>query len=90
MFLERMLFQVTPGKEDDFIKADEEIWTNWLRKQPGFIQKSSSRYSSGVIELRLFWKAEQDMKTAALRPDMKVVETLFRNRLGPTYNLLSS
>ncbi|MDJ0549362.1 MAG: TIGR03792 family protein, partial [Microcystis sp. M49637_WE12] len=39
MVIEWLEFQVKPEAREKFIQKDQEIWTKFLAKQPGFLGK---------------------------------------------------
>ena len=90
MKIERLSFVVDPSVVDAFIKAENGIWTPWLQQQPGFLSKQMAPHPGGRVEIQIFWKSEADMKKAAKKPEMKVVEAKFKATLGNTYRLVYS
>ena len=91
MKIERLSFVVTPDeKVDDFLKADEGIWTKWLQQRPGFISKRCLRYPGGRIEVQIFWKSKIDQAHAASHPEHLIIDATFRNTVGPIFSLLYS
>lgn len=92
MKIERLLFQVSPADyAKDFLAADAEVWNTWLKRQPGFLNKTSRIVSSGMVELLIFWKSEQDMKKAASKKEeMKVVESMMKQRYPGNHRLVMS
>ena len=91
MKIERLSFLVfPPEKVDDFLEADEGIWTKWLRQRPGFIRKRCLRYPGGRIEMEIFWQSKMDQARAADHPEHQIVDATFRNTVGPIFSLLYS
>lgn len=90
MVIERLHFQVTPGKIEEFLDADTRIWTSWLQRQPGYINKQYVTYSAGQVTVLIFWKNKQSLENATKRPDYPTVEPIMRAELGEVYRLVSS
>jgi uncharacterized protein (TIGR03792 family) len=90
MLIERLHFQVAPSKIEKFLDADSRIWTSWLQRQPGFINKQYITYSIGQVTMLLFWKSPQHMERALARPDYPTIEPIMRAELGEVYRLTSS
>jgi uncharacterized protein (TIGR03792 family) len=89
MRIERLEYVVSPSsKAEDFIKADEQIWTAWLRQQPGYLNKTVRRQVGGKVEIQIFWKSKEDWtKAAKKKKEMTVLENRMKNLLGPVYRL---
>jgi uncharacterized protein (TIGR03792 family) len=85
---ERLNFLVQPGKEEDFLAADNAVYGPWLQNQPGYLGKQVVRYPAGRLTLLIFWKDQKSWDRAAARPDGKVLEAFMRARVGATYRLL--
>ena len=91
MKIERMSFLIQPSeKVDDFLEADEGIWTKWLRLRPGFISKRSLRYPGGRVEMMIHWRSKLDQARAADHPEHLIVDATFRNTVGHCFTLLYS
>lgn len=90
MVTERLNFLVQPGKEEDFLAADAQVYDSWLRRQPGYLSKQVVRYPAGRLTLMIYWKSQVDWDRAAAQPENKVLETFLRARLGSVYRLLPS
>lgn len=88
MVTERLNFIVQPGKEEDFLAADAEVYDPWLRRQKGFAGKQVVRYPAGRLTLLIFWKDQKSWDAAAERPDGKILDTYLRAKVGPVYTLL--
>ena len=91
MKIERLSFLVFPEeKVDDFLEADDEIWTKWLRQRLGFISKRCLRYPNGRVEMILHWRSKMDQAKAADHPEHQIVDATFRNTVGHCFTLLYS
>lgn len=90
MKIERLHFQVSPGKIEEFLAADARIWTSWLQRQPGYISKQYVRYPAGQITILIFWKNSKALSDAVRRPDYLTIEPRMRGELGDVYRLVSS
>ncbi len=91
MKIERLSFLIfPPEKVDDFLEADEGIWTKWLRQRSGFISKRCLRYPGGRVEMMVHWRSKLDQARAADHPEHLIVEATFRNTVGNCYRLLYS
>lgn len=90
MKVERLHFQIRPDKVEDFIVADEKVWTSWLQRQPGYISKQYVRYPAGQLTILVFWKSPGAMKKATQRPDYPSIEPRMRSEVGDVYRLVSA
>lgn len=91
MHVERLLFQVSPPEfVKDFIQADNEVWTPWLRLQPGFITKTHRILPNGQVEFLIHWRDKKDRERAAQRPEIDAVQNLLRQRSPGVYRLIAS
>lgn len=92
MKIERLLFQVSPSDySKDFLIADSEVWNPWLKRQPGFLNKTSRIVSPGAVELLIFWKSERCMKDAGSKvQEIKNLGNLMKQRFSGNYRLIQS
>ena len=90
MKIERLHFQVAPELIETFIAADGEIWTPWLQRQPGYINKQYIRYPAGQVTILVFWKDETSVKKALKDPNYAILEPTMRAKLGNVYRLVSA
>lgn len=67
--IEQLIFEIPLINLDKFLKADAEIWTNFLKKIPGFIKKISTYQNSidkndGNVKVNflIFWKNYESWK----------------------------
>lgn len=91
MKIERLVFQVRPLEySKDFLQADAEVWNPWLKRQPGFLNKTS-RIMGQEVELLLFWKDEGSLSAASEKAnEMDQVERKMNERFPGSYTLVSS
>ena len=79
MEIELLKFQVTPpDRTQEFIKADSEVWTPWLRQQRGFLRKTYQEYPNGMVHIRIFWASKRDWNKAASSPELPATEVKMR------------
>lgn len=92
MRIEKLTFQVLPKEYgQDFLLADAEVWNPWLKRQPGFINKTSRIVGNGLVELSLFWKDDSSMSRAAAKvEEMERVKRLMGSRFPGSYTLVLS
>jgi uncharacterized protein (TIGR03792 family) len=90
MKVERLHFQVRPDKVEDFINADTKVWTSWLQRQPGYINKQYIRYPAGQLTILVFWKDEKSMVRATKQPGYHAIEPQMKAEAGEVYRLVSS
>jgi uncharacterized protein (TIGR03792 family) len=90
MRVERLHFQIKPGKIEDFINADTKVWTSWLQRQPGYISKQYVRYPAGQLTVLVFWKSEQAMQKAVKQPGYASIEPQMKAEAGDIYRLVSA
>ena len=69
MKTEILTFQVRPSNLfTDFVKADEEVWNPWLKRQRGFLQKTYrvvQRKDHSEVSLLIFWKSPEHLQEAS-------------------------
>ena len=92
MKIERLTFQVNPPEySKDFLIADSEVWNPWLKRQPGFLNKTSRIVGNGMVELSLFWKDVDSVKKASGKVgELDMVKKLMGDRFPGTYTLVLS
>lgn len=90
MKVERLHFQIKPGKEEDFLNADNKIWTSWLQRQPGYISKQYVRYPAGQLTILVFWKDENSMRKATRQQGYPTIEPQMKAEAGDIYRLVSA
>lgn len=79
MEIERLSFQVSPpDRVEDFIDADERVWTEWLRQQKGFLRKTYQRYANGRVDVRVFWASKKDWERAEKSPEIPAIDVKMR------------
>lgn len=90
--IERLTFQVNPPEyTKDFLMSDSEVWNPWLKRQPGFLNKTSRLVGNGLVELTIFWKSGEGLKGAeAKTQEREMVEAMMRQRFPGTYTLVMS
>lgn len=89
MEIELVKVQVSPpDRTQEFIKADSEVWTPWLRQQRGFLRKTYQEYPNGVVHLRIFWATKRDWTNASKSPELSAIEVKMRSRFLGVYNFL--
>lgn len=92
MKVERLTFQVVPWAfAKDFLQVDSEVWNPWLKRQPGFLNKTSRLLENGMVELNIFWKdADSVDRAASKKSEMLYINSLMRNRCPGQFSLVSS
>lgn len=89
MEIERLSFQVSPpDRVEDFIDADEKVWTPWLRQQRGFLRKTYQRYANGRVDMRVFWASKKDWDKAAASPELPAIEVKMKAAFLGVYQRL--
>ena len=69
MEIERISFLVTPkDRINEFIEADEKVWTPWLQQQKGYLRKHYQRYPTGRVDIRIYWARKEDWERASKDP----------------------
>jgi uncharacterized protein (TIGR03792 family) len=88
--IEKLSILVNPAsKMEDFLKLEEKLWTPWLRQQEGFIQKTLDKLPNGRVDVRIFWRSQQDWDNAAKKKsEISVIEARAKNQLGAVYQIL--
>lgn len=92
MIIERLLFKVSPAEfAKDFLQADSEVWNTWLRRQPGFLNKTSRLLPHGEVEILVYWTSQAALsKAAAKKQEQQFVDQLLKSRSPGTYQLIQS
>ncbi len=89
MEIERISFLITPkDRIDDFIKADEKVWTPWLQQQKGFLRKTFQRYPTGRVDVRIFWARKEDWERASKDPQIPALDVKLRAEFLGVYQRL--
>lgn len=89
MEIELLKFQVTPpDRTQEFIKADSEVWTPWLRQQRGFLRKTYQEYPNGMVHIRVFWASKRDWDNAARSSEIPALDVRLRATFLGVYSLL--
>lgn len=91
MFIEHLHFIVTPAeKVEDFVKADDQVWTTALRSQPGFIRKDHTYNPNGLLTLWIYWDDRNSMLKAAKRLDMDSLNLQLRSKFTGSFIALNN
>lgn len=92
MKIERLVFQVRPLEySKDFLQADAEVWNPWLKRQPGFLNKTSRIVRDGLVELSIFWKDEDSVDKASEKiKEMEMIKKFMGDRFPGSYTLVLS
>jgi uncharacterized protein (TIGR03792 family) len=92
MIVEQLIFQVTPKEfAKDFLQVDNLVWTPWLKRQDGFVNKTSTYDSEGKVTLLITWRSRKVLDALKSKePVMKVIENLMKTSCPGSYNLVSS
>ncbi len=73
--VEHLVFLIEePSKVEEFIKLDNEIWTKFLSKQSGFIQKDiwvNYANKQGEVHSVVIWESLEQWKSISLEALMK-------------------
>jgi len=89
MEIEHLSFRVSPPERvQEFIKAEEEVWTPWLQQQRGYLRKTYNEYPGGRIDVRIFWATKRDWDRAAKDPQLPAIEVRMKSRFMGIYTLL--
>lgn len=92
MITETLTFAVTPKEfAKDFLHVDNMVWTPWLKRQPGFLGKTSSYTKDGVVTLLIKWRSQKDIDALKEKEsETKAVEFLMKSQSPGSYRLLNS
>lgn len=92
MKIERLTYRIYPNEYiKDFLQVDAEVWNPWLKRQPGFLNKTTRVVGNGLVELLLFWKDQRSLDDAAAKEvEMDMVDRLMRQRFPGSHTLVSS
>ena len=62
--VEYLVFQVEPDRVDEFVRLENEIWTNELMRQDGFISKDIwiNESKPGEVSVIIYWKDFESWK----------------------------
>lgn len=90
MRTERLTFQVFPWDfAKDFLMVDAEVWNPWLKRQPGFLNKTNRIVGNGLVELNIFWKDQESLDRASAQ-DFTHLDKMMRDRSPGSFRLISS
>lgn len=91
MIIERLSFQIIPAdRVDDFLDADEKVWTEWLKQQRGFVRKVPTIYPNGRVDLRIYWATKRDLDAASKSPEIPAIDVKMQSQfLGVAQRLPS-
>jgi uncharacterized protein (TIGR03792 family) len=94
MVVELLHFVVAPGRRDDFIARNEELWTPALRQQPGFLGReilvNVDRPDEVVIVIH--WRTLADLETFPAGQQEKLearMADVVRSQVQRTYDLVA-
>lgn len=92
MKIERLTYRIYPAEySKDFLQADAEVWNPWLKRQPGFINKTTRIVGNGLVELTLFWKDQRSLGEASRKvEEIGIVDKMLRERFPGSYTLAVS
>ena len=89
MEIERLSFQIIPeDRVDDFIKADNEVWSPWLQQQRGYLRKTANVYPGGRVDLRIYWASKRDLEQASKDPQIPAIDVKLRSQFLGVYQRL--
>ncbi|MDD3242378.1 MAG: TIGR03792 family protein [Eubacteriales bacterium] len=81
--VEQRVFRVDPALTQRFVEQDAAIWTDFLRRQPGFVAKEVwlSQDVPGEVTTVTYWRSMQDWEGV---PVQKLIERaqLFEQAMG--------
>jgi len=85
--VEYLIFQVADStKIESFIELDDQIWTSFLSKQPGFISKEVwiNENQPGEIHTILIWENMDGWKSIELS-ELKRIDQVFKQAFGSEF-----
>jgi uncharacterized protein (TIGR03792 family) len=89
MIVEWLRIQVAPEQREAYVQKDYEIWTNFLRQQPGFLRKDVwiSTDNLSEVVLSIHW-ATLEQQQAIPKPDLEEVKQRFKAALSSPSEVL--
>ena len=66
--VEYLRVKVAPEEVDRFVQADRDIWTPFLSKQPGFLNKQvlCSMKTPGEVVILTQWRSREEWKSISV------------------------
>jgi uncharacterized protein (TIGR03792 family) len=80
MRIEMQRIRVDPERRDEWLAADEEVWTRGLSGAPGFLGKEVWQGEGGEMVLVIRWRSQEDWD-AVPKPLLDRLDRAFRGRL---------
>lgn len=94
MVIEFLKFRVGPDFREDFIKIDEEIWTNQLKTYSGFLGKetwcNSAPEKNNEIIIVIRWQSHQQWKSIPLEDLAKIEQQFAQKMQGKNYEMIEA
>lgn len=81
--VEYLTFMVEPTMIDEFIRLENEIWTDRLMKETGFVSKDIwvNNSNPGEVSVIIYWKSFDDWKSIPKQVTNRLTEQ-FDSRFG--------
>jgi uncharacterized protein (TIGR03792 family) len=91
MNVEWLRFKVAPEYRERFVQKDDEIWTTFLKKAPGFLKKEIwiSPVDLSEVIIAIHWSAQAQQQPIAQKT-LDAIEEKFLAALGVPVQLLES
>ncbi|QYO67785.1 TIGR03792 family protein [Leptolyngbya sp. 7M] len=91
MEIEWLKVRVAPELREQYVQKDAEIWTTFLSKYPGFLNKEVWISPDNLAEviLVIHWASLDDWK-AIPAVELERVEAQFKQAMGNTYTIVES
>jgi uncharacterized protein (TIGR03792 family) len=95
MKIEKLTFQVRPSElSQEFISQDRKIWDPWLKRQPGYLNKTfrvTPRNGHSEVIVLILWKGEKELKSASLKEkEISLLDRKLRTVFPGTFSLVHS
>lgn len=89
MIVEWLRLKVAPEYREKFVQIDDEVWTAFLRRYPGFLRKEVwiSPDDFSEVMIAIYWATVQQQQ-AIPKADLDAAERKFLTRLEVPFQLL--
>jgi uncharacterized protein (TIGR03792 family) len=87
MVIEMQRLRVKPEIRDQWVAADEEIWTTGLYREPGFVGKEVWIGEGDEVLLVIRWRSQADWEEMP-KPWQEALDRAFRQRMPEGWEIV--
>jgi uncharacterized protein (TIGR03792 family) len=89
MVIEMQRIRVDPERREEWLAADEEVWTRGLSGAPGFLGKEVWQGEDGELVLVIRWRSREDWD-AVPKPLLDRLDRELHGRLSTGWELVGT